>query len=252
MLSPMATPLPKSSTISPFTHLDDDHPAQELGRLTPSKLLAKIQEAQHHRDHPRTQVVFMAFYHRYYAYLVKVVSNALVVVQINDRDCIQEIVDDALAAFFRASVKCRVPATADEDVADRIIRSYIGRLAKWKAFDALSFQLAFGKGNLDLEEIDEYVAKQAECGVRDWAKKESEAPDERVVTAIAAWMATLKSVQQDVLRTYFLDDHLGRKSGRLPGGIAQLLAKKHNVTTSAIRYMKINLKQEMRNRFKTL
>lgn len=247
-LSTMATPLTTSATKHPFPNLYEDHPAQELGRLSPTKLLQCVQEASAMRDHPSTQVVFTAFYHRYHRYLAKVVRNAFAAAEIHDDDCINEIVDDALAAFFRASRRCDVTAARDEDTADRIIRAYIGRLAKWKALNARSFQEAFGKSNLDLEEIDDHVAKQDECGARDWMKAEV-LPEDPRVEAIVAWMATLTPFQLDVLRTYYLDVLPGRKSGRLPDGVSLSLANKHNVTTSAVRHAKRTLGQEIRTRF---
>jgi hypothetical protein len=247
----MATPLPTSATKHPFPHLYEDHPAQELGRLSPTQLLRRVQDASGMRDHPSTQVVFTAFYHRYHRYLAKVVRNAFAAAEIHDGDCVNEIVDDALAGFFQASRKCDVSAATDEDAADRIIRSYIGRLAKWKALNARSFQEAFGKGNLDLEEIDQHVAKQDECGARDWMKLEA-LPEHPRVEEIAKWMATLTPFQLDVLRTYHLDVLPGRKSGRLPDGVSLSLANKHNVTTSAVRHAKRTLGQEIRTRFEKI
>lgn len=244
----MATTQSSTTTAFPSTQLPDDHPAQALGVLSSTRLLELVQQARDRRDHPQTQVIFTAFYYRYYGYLFTVVSNAFRCVR--DPSAISETVDDTFAAFFRASAKCDVSSAQDEDGADRIIRSYLGKLANWKASDARSFQHSFGADALDLDAIDAILSKQAEFGARESMRTELPPPNEGLVDEVGAWIASLRPVQQDVLRTYFLDDHLGRKSGRLPDGIAQSLATKHNVTTSAIRYIKINLQREMRERFK--
>ncbi len=247
-MSPTSSP---ASTEPVLSQLPEDHPAQAYGALPARELLALVQLAGSQRDDREAQTIFTAFYYRYFSYLYTVISNSLGVV--HDRDAQQEIIDDALAAFFRASHKLTLPAVSDEDC-DRIIRAYLGNLANWKASDARSFQKTFGRIVIDADELDARINRDALVGhdAHSFVALKHDAPEAAHIQAVGQWLATLREVERDVLRTYFIDDHAGRKSNRLPDGVAALLAKKHQTTTSNIRHLKSKLETQFREKFRDL
>jgi hypothetical protein len=104
-MSPTSSP---ASTEPALSQLSEDHPAQAYGALPARELLNFVQIASNQLNDREAQTVFTAFYYRYFPYLYTVVSNSLGVVY--DRDAQQEIIDDVLAAFFRASHKLTLPA----------------------------------------------------------------------------------------------------------------------------------------------
>lgn len=239
---------PEPPTEVPLPQLPAAHPAQAYAALPIQELLAAVQRAGSDRTAAGSQAVFAALYYRYYAYLFTVVSNSLGF--ICDRDGIQEIVDDALAAFFRASDKFRFATAPDEANYDRQVRSYLGQLARWKAGRARSFQKSFGADAIDLDELDARLNDCARFG-QPGAEDAAAAPaDDPRIEHMTSWLESLREIERDVLRTYFLDDHAGRKSSRLPGGVALRLAQKHGVTPSNIRHLKLKLARQMREHFR--
>jgi len=224
------------------------HPAQAYAALPIRELIAAVQRAGADRTAAGTQAVFAALYFRYFPYLFTVVSNSLGF--IHDRDGIQEIVDDALAAFFRASGQFRFESAPDEAGCDRQVRSYLGRLARWKASRARSFQRSFGADVIDLAELDERWHEDARFGAPAADEDAAEPADDPRTGRITQWLESLREMERDVLRTYFLDDHAGRKSSRLPGGVALRLAQKHGVTPSNIRHLKRKLQRQLREHFR--
>jgi len=242
----MAAPLHPAE--APLAQLPADHPAQSYAALPARELVRLIQSASSQRTEAVTQDIFTALYYRYYGYLFTVVSNSLGF--IHDRDGIREIVDDAFAGFFRASPKFNLALAPDDAGCDQLVRSYLGKLAKWKASDARSFQKSFGADVLEIKVLEEHMNQGAQSGVSPWADDAEEKPADPRAERVSNWLSSLREVQRDVLRTYFLDDHPGRKSGKLPGGVAQSLAEKHNTTTSNIRHIKLKLQEQMRENFK--
>ena len=233
---------------APLPQLPAAHPAQAYAALPIQELIAAVQRARADRTAAGTQAVFASLYYRYFPYLFTVVSNSLGFIY--DRDGIQEIVDDALAAFFRASGQFRFESTADEAGCDRQVRSYLGRLARWKASRARSFQKSFGADVIDLDELDARLNDGARFGAPGADEAAAEPADDPRVARMSQWLESLREVERDVLRTYFLDDHAGRKSSRLPGGVAQRLAHKHGVTPSNIRHLKLKLQRKLREHFR--
>ena len=248
-MSPTSSP---ASTEPALSQLSEDHPAQAYGALPARELLNFVQIASSQTDDREAQTIYTAFYYRYFPYLYTVVSNSLGIVY--DRDAQQEIIDDSLAAFFRASHKLTLPAAESDDGCDRIIRAYLGNLANWKASDARSFQKTFGQVVIDADELDARINRDALAGhdSHSPAKVEHDAPEKPHIQAVDQWMATLREVERDVLRTYFIDDHAGRKSRRLPDGVATLLATKHKTTTSNIRHLKSKLETQIQEKFQDL
>jgi DNA-directed RNA polymerase sigma subunit (sigma70/sigma32) len=78
----------------------------------------------------------------------------------------------------------------------------------------------------------------------------SETNDKPVLSAVEAWMENLTELERDIIRAYFLDDYPGQKSDRLPDGVALLLAKKYNTTTSNLRHIKSKLETNFRENFR--
>lgn len=228
------TPLP--ATEAPLESLPADHPAQAYGALSARELLRFVQEASGRLDHPETQVVYTAFYHRYYRYLMTVVTNKLGFVR--DENAIREIVHDALAAFFRRCGKFDLSRAKDDVGVDRLVRVYLARLAKWKAENARSFERSFSRDGDDGEFLERMTIPE-----------QTDSVPGRDVRAVTEWIESLRPVDQDVLRAYFLDDVAGRKSDRLPSGVAEEIARRHGVTTSAIRHIKRKLLDDARERF---
>ena len=228
--------------------LPADHPAQRFAALPARELVALAQGASGDRTGARSQAIFTALYYRYYPYLSRVVSNALGFIY--DRDAIQEIVNDALAAFFRASGKFQLGLAGDEAGCERLVRSYLARLARWKASHARSFQKSFGADVLDLEELDARLNQLARFGAPAAAEAAGDPAGDPRAERVARWLDALRAVERDVVQTYFFDDHAGRKSTRLPDGVARRLAEKHGVTTSNIRHLKRKLQQQLRANFR--
>lgn len=229
------SPAPLSPALS---SLPSDHPAQVFAALSARELVALVQQASTRIGQPETQVVFTAFYHRYYAYLMTVVSNRLTMVR--DDHALREIVHDVLVAFFRKVSAFDLSRAADDDGLDRLVRSYLARLARWKSDDARSFQAGFARDTIDPTEWERHVAVASDA-------EEGEATT--LQQAVAEWLSGLRPVEDDVHRAYYLDDQAGRKSERLPGGVAAELAERHGLTTSAIRHIKLKLLREARERF---
>lgn len=240
-----------ASTEPPLRQLPEDHPAQAYGGLPARELLRFVQLGATNLQEPETQTIFAAFYYRYFPYLYTVVANSLG--SVYNANAQEEIVNDTLAAFFRASHRLRLPETATDEGCDQIVCSYLGKLATWKAGDARSFHQSFGQGDLDTEQIEAHLNAELLKGHGGGEEADAEtAPDQRAVEAVSAWMATLREVERDVIRTYFLDDHAGRKSARLPDGIAKGLADKHHTTPSNIRHLKLKLEKQIREKFRGL
>jgi hypothetical protein len=242
-----------SSSAEPvLPQLSEDHPAQAYAAQPAKELLNLVQIAGTQLDDPLAQTIYTAFYHRYFPYLHTVVSNSLGFVY--DRDAQQEIIDDALAAFFRASHKLVLPDNVSDESCDRIIRAYLGQLAKWKASDARSFQTAFGRVVIDAEALETKLNAAARIAVapRPDSKDAVDVPDDSRVKAVREWMDSLRDIERDVLRTYFIDTHAGQKSSRLPDGVADRLARKYATTTSNIRHLKTKLEKQVREKFRDL
>lgn len=239
----MSAPL---TVAAPLPQLPADHPAQTLAALPASDLIARVQAAgRESLTHPQSQVVFAALYYRYAPYLRRVVRHALGFV--HDRDAVQEIVDDALAAFFRASGKFQLARARDDTGCDHLVRAYLAQLARWKTSRASSFQRSFGTDVLDLEELDRRLSALAHPGRAD---DDADPIDDPRAARVTHWFESLREVERDVVRTYFYDDHAGRKSDRLPDGVAQALAAKHGVTPSNIRHLKRKLQRQLRADFR--
>ncbi len=241
----MAAPEPPNA--APLPQLPADHPAQVYAALPTRELVNLVQRASGDRTAIASQAVFQAFYYKYFNYLAAVVSNSLGF--LHDRDGIQEIVHDALVAFFQASSKFDLGFAPDDVGCDRLVRSYLGRLAKWKANHARSFQKSFGAHVLDLEELDACMNESIHAGAPVSALRDEQRADDPRIERVRRWFETLRDVEQDILRTYFLDDHSGQKSSRLPGGVARRLAEKHRVTTSNIRHLKLKLRRQLHDNF---
>lgn len=246
----MADSSSTAPTEAPLASLPPDHPAQAYGGLSAPELLQFVQLAGPNRTHPETQVIFTAFYHRYFRYLMTVVANSLGF--IHDRDGLREIVDDTLAAFFRASDRFDMKRATDASGCDQLIRSYLGCLARWKASDARSFQKSFGSDTVDATALEMHVNEASRVGVPDTAKTELAVTNPRNLAAVTTWMAALREIERDVLQTYFLDDQPGWKSSRLPDGVAEQLAARHQTTPSNLRHLKRKLLQQMREQFQNL
>lgn len=245
-----------SSTSSPaepvLPQLPEDHPSQSYAAQPAKELLNLVQIAGTQLDDPLAQTIYTAFYYRYYAYLYTVVSNSLGFVY--DRDAQQEIIDDALAAFFRASHKLVLPEGVSDESCDQIIRAYLGKLAKWKASDARSFQAAFGRVVIDADELETRLNAEARvaCAAHHESAERIAAVDDPRVNAVREWMESLREIERDVVCTYFIDTHAGQKSSRLPDGVADLLAKKHHTTKSNIRHLKAKMETLVWKKFRDL
>lgn len=199
---------------------------------------------QQEPDGRRAEIMYSAFYYRYRPYLCTVVGNALGF--LHDANGVDEVVNDALLGFYHKRGRFYVEAAADDVKYDQRLRSYLGRLARWRAGHARDFQKSFGADAVDLAELDRLTSRQARLQ-RD---EEPPAEDPRVLR-VERWLLTLREVERDVLSTYFFDDHRGRKSSRLPSGVAFRLAAKHGVTTSNIRHLKLKLQAELRAQFRS-
>jgi len=241
-----------SSAVPVLPQLPEDHPSQAYAAQPAKELLSFVQIAGTRLDDPQAQTIYTAFYYRYFPYLYTVVSNSLGFVY--DRDAQREIIDDALAAFFRAAHKLVLPGDASEESCDRIIRAYLGKLVKWKASDARSFQAAFGRVVIDADALEAKLNLAAGVGVTAHAEAAETfaACESPRVTAVRQWMDSLRAVERDILRTYFIDTHAGQKSSRLPDGVADRLAKKHKTTTSNIRHLKGKLEKQVWEKFRDL
>jgi hypothetical protein len=84
------------------------------------------------------------------------------------------------------------------------------------------------------------------------SKDAVDVPDDSRVKAVREWMDSLRDIERDVLRTYFIDTHAGQKSSRLPDGVADRLARKYATTTSNIRHLKTKLEKQVREKFRDL
>lgn len=237
-----------SALPSPQTPEEDR--SQPYSALPAKELLSYVQVAGAQLSDPEAQLIFTAFYRRYYRYLYRVVSNSLGYVY--DADAQREIIDDALAAFFRGSHKLAIRRGATDEDCDRIVRSYLGKLAKWKVSYARSFHQAFGRDTVDAAVLEEMLnGNPLPSGLEEGGESGGNKAEARVA-AVREWMGSLRPLEQDILRTYFIDTHLGQKSDRLPSGVAALLAKKHNTTTSNIRHLKSKLEQQVWKKFRDL
>ncbi|MFT3783535.1 MAG: hypothetical protein QM790_16095 [Nibricoccus sp.] len=247
-----------SSTSSPASvessacHLPEDHPSRQYATLPAKELLAFVQVASSELSSPDAQIIYTAFYYRYFGYLYTIISNCLG--NVYDRDAQREIIDDALAGFFRAAHKLKLPDNVPDEQCDQIVRAYLGQLAKWKASDARSFQAAFGRVVIDLKELEIKINEQARITIKEHEPPATSlpVPEDPRVKAVREWMATLRELERDILRTYFIDTHSGQKSPRLPNGVADRLAKKHQTTTSNIRHLKAKLEKLVREKFRDL
>lgn len=226
---------------APLPTLPPDHPAQAYAGLPAPDLVRHVHQASADLDAPSAQIVFTAFYHRYFRYLMTVVGNSLQLVR--DPSAIQEIVDDALAAFFRTSAKFDLSHARDPAGCDLLVRTYLGRLAKWKANHARSFQNSFSASVPDIAAIEAHLQANTNEG------QGESSPPASSVEQVTLWLASLPERDCDVIRTYFLDDHPGQKSGRLPDGVATDLAERHGTTPENIRQIKRRLILEIRTRF---
>jgi hypothetical protein len=241
-----ASPQPTLSA-HPVPDLPANHRAQSYGRLPARQLLEAVQVAATDTNDSEAQIIYTAFFYRYRRYLCKVVKNSLGFV--HDANAQDEIVDDALAVFFRQSNKLQLPAAKDDPTCDRIVRAYLGRLAKWKASNARSFQESFGRDIIDEDAIAKRLKKIADAGYAGTAIL-SEANDKPILSAVEAWMEGLTELEKDLIRAHFLDDYSGQKSDRLPDGVALRLAKKYNTTTSNLRHIKSKLETSFREKFR--
>ncbi len=248
----MSTP-PSSASAEPvLPQFPEDHPSQPYAAQPAKELLNLVQIAGTERDDPQAQAIYSVLYHRYFPYLYTVVSNSLGFVY--DRDAQQEIIDDALAAFFRASHKLVLPGDASDESCDRIIRAYLGQLAKWKASDARSFQAAFGRIVIDAEALETKlnIAARVAVGAHHEPVEAIDVPDDSRANVVRQWMNSLRDIERDLLRTYFIDTHAGQKSSRLPDGVAARLARKHNTTPSNIRHLKAKMEKQVWQKFSDL
>lgn len=230
---------------APLASLPADHPAQAYAALPARELIRAVQLAGQNQAHPESQVIFAAFYYRYYPYLMTVVSNQLGF--LTDRSGIPEIIHDAFRAFFEKCARFDRLLAPDDAACDMNIRSYLARLARWKASDARSFQKSFGADAVAPADFETLLNQSSPLPVRD--ATEADPPQ---ASLVSVWIDSLPPMHADVLRTYFLDDHAGQKSDRLPEGIARALAEKYQTTTSNIRHIKLKLLREMRERFAPL
>jgi RNA polymerase sigma factor (sigma-70 family) len=232
---------------SRLASLPGDHPAQAYATLPARELVRLVQYAGDHPHHPETQVIFTAFYHRYGPYLVSVVARQLG--PLHDRSGLQEVVHDAFLDFFAKSRRFDPDLTTDDTVCDQNLRSYLAKLANWKAGDARSFQQSIGAHATEHETLDARLNSPHQSGAPETARIEPAAMQTERARRVAEWIGTLPPREEDILRTYVLDDNPGQKSGRLPEGVARALAKKYGVTTSNIRHLKLKLFREFRQQF---
>lgn len=238
---------PTSTPEPPIASLPPGHPAQVFAALPARDLVRLVQRAEENPHAPETQFMLTAFYHRYGPYLVTVVAHRLG--PLCDRSGLQEVVHDAFLEFFRKSRRFD-PGLAPDDVAcDRNLRAYLAQLANWKASDARGFQQSLGLHAADDQTLDAHANRSLQGGVPDLAQTEAPRSDFDKIERVAAWIGSLREIEADVLRTYFLDDHLGQKSGRMPEGVAAELAGKYGVTTSNIRHIKLKLLRRVREQF---
>lgn len=195
---------------------------------------------------PEVQPVLTAFYNRYYGYLFTVVTSTLKTIY--DPDAIREVIHDALIAFLQKAYSFKFPANADDTTCDKLIRVYLGQLATWKARDARGFQMSFGRDTIEAEELEKQLNSVTQVGYAGTNVKSAPEKEARLA-AVEAWMSSLSPLESDVVRTYFLDDHAGQKSARLPDGVAQQLAKKHQTTEPNLRYQKSKLQKVFEAKF---
>lgn len=233
----------------PLASLSRDHPAQIFAALPARDLVKLVQRTDENPHAPATQAILTAFYYRYGPYLVTVVAHKLG--PLCDRSGLQEVVHDAFLEFFQKSRRFDADLAPDDAACDQNLRAYLAQLANWKASDARAFQQSLGAHAVDGETLDGYANASLRAGAPDSVRTEPPAEYTERVRQVAEWIGSLREIEAEVLRTYFLDDHLGQKSDRLPEGIAQQLAAKFGVTTSNIRHIKLKLLRQLRERFGT-
>ncbi len=231
----------------PLKSLPRDHPAQRLAALSARELVKLVQRADENPQAPETQLVLTAFYHRYGPYLVTVVAHKLG--PLDDRSGLQEVVHDVFLEFFQKSRRFDLNLTPDDASCDRNLRGYLARLANWKASDARAFQQSLGAHAVEAHILDGHMNRPLQAGAPDSMRTEAPAMGADKIHRVAEWIGSLSDMEADVLRTYFLDDHPGQKSDRLPEGIAEQLAAKYDVTTSNIRHIKMKLLRQLREQF---
>lgn len=238
----MAEPTP-AVIPPPFAALPGDHPAQAYGALPARDLVRRVQQAS---DDPRqadSEWVFAAFYHRYAGFLGRVVARQLG--RLHDAAA-QEIVHDALLDFFVHSRRFDADRAPDDDACEGNIRRYLMSLVRWKASDARAFHQSIGAHAAEDRVLDHHLNEQTRAGAPDEARREATAEPSPRARRAEHWIGALSERDADIFRTYFLDDHPGQKSARLPAGVVETLMKKYGCTDSNIRFLKGRLLREFK------
>lgn len=229
-----------AAATAPLAGLPPNHPAQVVGGLPVRDFIPLLQSASDHPAEPAAQMIFTAFYHRYGPWLLRVAFSRFGLGR--DPSAAQEVVNDTLLAFFQQSRRFDLSRTPDNDLAERNLRAYLIQLARWQANQTRPFHASVGAHAADEKVIDFHPAPPIADG---------EAPPEDRSAAtqrqrVEDWIHSLSNRDADVLRTYYLDDHAGRESDRLPSGTAEALAAKYGVTPSNLRHLKAKLLRQLR------
>lgn len=239
-----------SATDSPLASLSRDHPAQVFAALSARELVKLVQGANQNPHAPEAQLVLTAFYHRYGPNLVAVVGRVLG--PLCDRSSLQEVVHDTFLHFFQRSAEFDPERAPDDDACDHNLRAYLAQLATWKARDSAAFHRSLGADAVDGATLDHHANRTLLAGAPDAVRTDPLASSTERISRVAEWLASLDDMEAEVLRTYYLDDHLGQKSDRLPVGVAQKIAAQYGVTTSAIRHVKLKLVRQFREKFRNI
>lgn len=212
----------------------------DFAALSAPALLQFLQTVSISRDHPQAQAVFGAFYARYARYVTYMVAKRSFPAP-SPADT-EEIVADTFLRFFDSCVRFD-PGDCDSGACDLKLKAYLGTAASRLSLDR------FRASRNRIIEIPTDVPGLSNFAEPSADERDTDTPPPPSHAVIAAWMDTLRPLERDVLRTYFLDDHLGQKSSRLPDGVAEALATRYGTTPENLRQIKRKLLRQLRTLF---
>ncbi|MBK8857937.1 MAG: sigma-70 family RNA polymerase sigma factor [Opitutaceae bacterium] len=220
-----------------------DHPAQAYAALPVRRLVEELGRAVRGEvGGAEADAVYTAFYLRYYFYLMAVAKRALALAYSPDEQL--EIVRDVLVAFYRGCDKfVFAPAPSNTD-SENLLKAYLGRIAQRRAWKVAAFRRQFQA--VDPDVLDRIAGTPST--VLRFSPEAEPAPSERSPrhAAIREWYCALSPRDQDVLHAGFIDYPFQR---RMPKGLPERLARKHGVSTSALRHLKERLRREFYTKF---
>ncbi len=225
-----------------------DVPAPELwssdfGQLSARDQLALLKRASAGNQSSASEQVFRAYYRSYRPYLLHVVSRAFG--SLSSSGEIDDIVHDALVAFYLTAVKkFALDCSWDDATCGLKLRAYLGRIARNRANEPIRFQSFFGTRRLDASPAPMDAPWDA---VAPASTPEPMTAAERLRQRVRDWVDSLGPRDREVIECYYYQVHFRQNSSaRIPDGSAEALARKHRVTTSAIRHAKRKLIAELK------